>query len=119
MNLTVYYGPGTVKSNELGVDLSEFACGQLSLPDAERKNIRQVKYWLTTSFSLDPNVCSVSIQAVWTKSAQHIKRELKPIDRTYKWLAWLRCCRERMIQHVAYVMAVPKEDDLVEGGGGV
>ena len=58
INLTVYYGPGNVMYNELGVDLSEFKNGVMTLADPDRLDIRQLKYWLTTSFGLDPKYVS-------------------------------------------------------------
>lgn len=88
----------------------------MTIPDPEKENIRQIKYWLTTIFSLDPNVYSVSIPSVWNKHGD--KLELISIDRSQKWLSWLRHYRERMIEPVAYVMAVPNKDHLVDGGGG-
>ena len=63
VNLTVYYGPSIVRYNELGVDLSEYKNCVMTLPDPDTLDIRQLKYWLTTSFGLDPEVCSVSIHA--------------------------------------------------------
>ncbi|KAE8810718.1 hypothetical protein D1007_12519 [Hordeum vulgare] len=70
VNLTVYYVPGNVLYNELGVDLSEFKKCMLTLSDLDRMDIRQLKHWLTTSFELDPEVCSVSIHALWTKTVK-------------------------------------------------
>ncbi|EMS57357.1 hypothetical protein TRIUR3_18766 [Triticum urartu] len=54
VNLNVYYGADNVRYNELGVDLSEFKNGVTTLVDPDRLDIRQLKYWLTTSFGLDP-----------------------------------------------------------------
>src|SRR3989337_547007 len=85
VNLTVYYGAGNVRYNELGVDLSEFKNGVMTLTDPDRLDIRQLKYWLTTSFGLDPEVCSVSIHALWTKSYKNVKWELMLIDRSQQW----------------------------------
>ena len=62
INLTVYYSAGNVRYNELGVDLREFKNGVMTLADPDRLDIRQLKYWLTTSSGLDPEVCSIPLQ---------------------------------------------------------
>ena len=114
VNLTVYYGAGNVRYNELGVDLSEFKNGVMTLADPDRLDIRQLKYWLTTSFGLDPEVCSVSIHALWTKSCKNVKWELLPIDRSQHWLTLLRHCRDRRIHPYALVQPVVKEENTVQ-----
>ena len=40
VNLTIYYGPGNVRYNELGVELSEFKNGVMTLSDPDRPDIR-------------------------------------------------------------------------------
>ena len=114
VNLNVYYGAGNVRYNELGVDLSEFKNGVMTLADPDRLDIRQLKYWLTTSFGLDPEVCSVSIHALWTKSCKNVKWELMPVDRSQHWLSLLRRCRDRRIHPYALVQPVPKEENTVQ-----
>ena len=44
VNLNVYYGAGNVRYNELGVDLSEFKNGVMTLLDPDRVDIRQLKH---------------------------------------------------------------------------
>lgn len=39
VNFIVYCGHGNVRSNEMGVDLSDFDRGQLQLPNLEKVNI--------------------------------------------------------------------------------
>ncbi|KAE8795490.1 hypothetical protein D1007_29721 [Hordeum vulgare] len=114
VNLTIYYGHGNVRYNELGVDLSEFKKGVLTLSDPDRLYIRQLKHWLTTSFGLDPRVCSVSIHALWTKSCKNVKWELMPIDRSQHWLSLLSRSRDRRIQPYALVQPVAKEENFVQ-----
>lgn len=70
LKFVAYYGPGSVRTNEKGFDLSEFKCVDLMLSEPEKMNISQLKHWLTTHLSLDPNVCTVSVEAVWTKSCK-------------------------------------------------
>ena len=112
--ITVFYGSGTVRYNNLGVDLSEFKRAQMTIPNPESLDIRQLKHWLTTSFGLDPNQISVSVHCVWTKSTDNMLWELRPIERTQKWLSWLRSCIRRNIQPYAFVQPVPKKDNFVE-----
>ncbi|KAM3335688.1 hypothetical protein ACQJBY_029904 [Aegilops geniculata] len=114
VNLTVYYGPGNVRYNELGVDLSEFKNGVMTLSDPDRVDIRQLKHWLTTSFGLDSEVCSVSIHALWTKSCKNVKWELMPIDRSQHWLTLLSRCRDRRIHPYVLVQPVAKEENTVQ-----
>ena len=40
VNLTVYYGPGNVRYNELGVDLSEYKNCVMTVPDPDTLDIR-------------------------------------------------------------------------------
>ena len=117
VNLTVYYGAGNVRYNELGVDLSEFKNGVMTLADPDRLDIRQLKYWLTTSFGLDSEVCSVSIHALWTKSCKNVKWELMPIDRSHHWLTLLSRCRDRRIHPYVLVQPVAKEENTVHHVG--
>ena len=81
VNFAVYYGPGTVRTNEMGVDLSEFSRVDLQLPSPEKASITDLKYWLTANFSLNTETTTVSIQAVWTQSVSNICWVLKPIER--------------------------------------
>jgi hypothetical protein len=90
----------------------------MTLPDPDRLEIRQLKYWLTTSFGLDPGVCSVSIQALWTKSCKNVKWELMLIDRSQQWLTLLRRCRDRKIHPYALVQSVAKEENTGQSEGG-
>ncbi|KAE8798265.1 hypothetical protein D1007_26561 [Hordeum vulgare] len=113
VNFTVYYGPGNVLYNELGVDLSEFKKGMLTLSDLDTLDIRQVKR-LTTSFGLDPDVRSVSIHALWTKFCKNVKWELMPIDRSQHWLSLLSRCRDQRIDPYVLVQPVAKEENFVQ-----
>lgn len=118
VKFVAYYGPGSVRSNEKGIDLSEFKCVDITLSDPEKMNISQLKHWLTTSFLLDPKVCTVSIQAVWTKSCKNVLWKLLRTDRTHEWLSWLALCKRRRTHPVALVLPEAKENALLEGGGG-
>ena len=116
--LVVYYGPGTVRSNDLGADLSEFANMSLTLPAPETVSISQLKDWFTVNFSLDPKICTVSIQSVWSKSISNTFWELKTINRTSQWVSWLNACKRRSTIPVALVLPVAKENPSPEGHGG-
>ncbi|KAE8778174.1 hypothetical protein D1007_48942 [Hordeum vulgare] len=114
VNLTVYYGPGNVLYSELGVDLSEFKKGMLTLSDLDRLDIRQLKHGLTTSFGLDPEVCSVSIHALWTKSCKNGKWEFMLVDRSHHWLSLLIHSRDRRIHPYVLVQPVAKEENFIQ-----
>uniref|UniRef100_A0A0E0NWW3 Uncharacterized protein n=1 Tax=Oryza rufipogon TaxID=4529 RepID=A0A0E0NWW3_ORYRU len=59
-NFRVYYGNGEIMSNEMGVDLSNFSQCTLYHPNPDNLRMPEVWYWLTCSFSLDPQVYSVN-----------------------------------------------------------
>jgi hypothetical protein len=62
VNFAVYYGPGTVRGNEMGV--SEFARLELQLPAPVKISITDLKFWLTANFSLNTDTTTVSIQSL-------------------------------------------------------
>jgi len=59
-----YYGPGTVRSNEQGIDLSEYLHVEWPFPSPERLSLIQFQQWLLGSFSLNPQIWDVSIQSL-------------------------------------------------------
>uniref|UniRef100_A0A0D9YQ49 Uncharacterized protein n=1 Tax=Oryza glumipatula TaxID=40148 RepID=A0A0D9YQ49_9ORYZ len=59
-NFRVYYGDGEIMSNEMGFDLSNFSQCTLYHPNPDNLRMPEVWYWLTCSFSLDPQVYSVN-----------------------------------------------------------
>ena len=71
--LKVHYGVGTIREGPYTVDLSGFRQVSMVHPDAENALIGDVLRWLTCSFSLDPEVCSVVLHGLWSRSATHIR----------------------------------------------
>ena len=61
VNVVVYYGSGTVRANESGVDLSEFQHMVIPLTDPEKVRISVVQNYLTVNFGFDPNLWTVRI----------------------------------------------------------
>ena len=114
--MTVYFGPGVVRSNHNGVDLSEFSHVDLPISDPERLNFKEANHWLTRTFSLDPALFAVTIQAVFTKSCTDIKWDLLPIESTGDWRSWLRVCNARKSPPVALVQAIMKGGGSAGGG---
>ncbi|KAE8781757.1 hypothetical protein D1007_44957 [Hordeum vulgare] len=86
----------------------------MTLSDPDKLDIRQLKHWLTTSFGMDPEVYSVSIHALWTKSCKNVKWELMSIDRSQHWLSLLSRSRDRRIHPYALVQPVAKEENFVQ-----
>ena len=82
VNVVVYYGSGTVRANELGVDLSEFRHVVIPLTDPEKVGISVVENYLLVNFGFDHNLWTVRIQSLWTKDCTNICWELLPLDRT-------------------------------------
>ena len=64
IRLKVHYGVGTVREGPYGVDLSGFQQVSVVHPDVENARIGDVLRWLTGSFSLDPEVCSVIVHGL-------------------------------------------------------
>ena len=105
----VHYGVGTVRESPCGVDLSSFPQATLVHPDGENARIADVMHWLTTSFSLDPEVCSVYIQGLWSRSPTYIRWELRPLMRTAVWKGFIEGCRRRGYECVLLVQPCSKE----------
>jgi len=118
VNVVVYYGSGTVRANESGVDLSEFQHVVIPLTDPEKIRISVVQNYLTVNFGFDPNLWTVRIQSLWSKDRTNICWELLPLDRTKQWVSWLASCKRRGTQPIVLVSFVPKQNNLGQGGGG-
>ena len=56
VKIVLYYGLGSVRSNEMGVDMSEFKSVEMNLTAPRTWTIEQVKDWLTECFGLNPEV---------------------------------------------------------------
>ena len=56
VNFVIYYGHGTVRSNEEGIDLSEFPHVEFPFPSPELVSLIQFQQWLLDSFSLSPQI---------------------------------------------------------------
>ena len=83
--MKMHYGVGTVREGPYGVDLSGFQQVAMVHPHGENARIGDVLYWLTRSFSLDPEVWSAVVQGLWSRSATHIRWELRSLMRTVAW----------------------------------
>ena len=86
--MVFYYGSGTVRSNEMGVDLSEFQFVEMYLTAPKTWTVEQLNDWLTSCFQLNPEVYTVGVHALWTKSTSNIYWYLRPIDGTSKLVNW-------------------------------
>ena len=73
VKFVLYYGPGIVRINQWGADLSEFANVELQLDAPETVSIIQLKLWFTANFGLNTETHTVSIQSLRTKSCSTIK----------------------------------------------
>ena len=81
-----YYGPGTVQTNEIGVDLSEFQYIEVPLTDPQTWSISQVTDWLTASLGLNTETYTVGVHALWTRSSSNVYFYLRPIQRRSQWV---------------------------------
>ena len=118
VKFVLYYGPGIVRANEWGADLSEFTSVELDLDAPETVSIDQLKLWFTANFGLNTGTHTVSVQSLWTKSCETIFWELKTINRNSQWLGWLAGCKRRGIPLVALVLPAINEVEAPEGDGG-
>ncbi|XP_051217365.2 uncharacterized protein [Lolium perenne] len=80
--------------------------------------IEPVKDWLTECFGLNPEVHTVGVHALWTKSLSNILWYLRPVDDTSKWVSCLKGSDRRGTNPVALVLPVAKEVAPPEGGYG-
>ena len=74
--------------------------------------------YFTGNFGYDPNIFTVKIQSVWSKSRTNIFRELLPLDRTGQWITWLASCKRRGTQPEVMLIFYPKQNNVEQGGGG-
>ena len=86
-----YYGPGTVKINEFGVDLSEFTHIEVPMSAPQTWSVSQLKKWIAASLGLDTETHTVGVHALWTRSSTIIYFYLRPIERDSDWVVvtWL------------------------------
>src|SRR4051812_32236287 len=113
-----YYGPGTVQTNKIGVDLSEFAYIEVPLNDPQKWSISQVRNWLTNSLGLNTGKYTVGVHALWTRSSSNVNFYLRPIERRSQWVHWIQGCANRGCNPVALVLPVLKEVSAPKGHGG-
>ena len=104
-----YYGVGSVKQNEYGMDLSEFEHVELDLTDPENWSVSQLKDWLAQCLGLNVETHTVGVHALWSRSSKKIWYTLRPIDRDSQWLNWLQGCENRGSHPVALLLPVVKE----------
>ncbi|KAK1662995.1 hypothetical protein QYE76_051154, partial [Lolium multiflorum] len=100
----------------MGVNLSEFKSVEMNMTAPRTWTIEQVKDWLTECFGLNPEVHTVGVHALWTKSISNISWYLRPVDDTSKWVSWLKGSERRGTNPVALVLPVEKEVAPPEGG---
>jgi hypothetical protein len=122
VKVVFYYGLGSVRANEMGVDLSEFKYVEMEMTAPKTWTLGQVKDWLTSCFGINPEVYTVGVHALWTKSLTNISWHLRPVDDSSKWVSWLKGCEKRGTHPVALVLLVAKDvaspEEVYDGGGG-
>ena len=110
-----YYGPGTVQTNEIGVDLSDFQYIDVPLTAPKTWSLRQLTEWLTGCLGLNTETHTVGVHALWTRSSTNIFFYLRPVQRDSQWVRWLEGCEKRGCHPVALVLPVLKEVSAPEG----
>src|SRR3954470_24603105 len=114
-----YYGPGTVRINEYGADLSEFSYHEAPLIDPKSRPLSELKYWVTQCLGFDPETHTVGLHALWTKSGTNVYFYMKPIEGDSTLVGWLTGCEKTGVNPVALVLPVLKDPSSnVPGGGG-
>ena len=79
-----YAGGGKVRKSEIGIDLSEFTPYELELTSPKSWTIEQLTDWLAGGLSLNTEVATVSVHALWTRSLIDVKFFLKRVDNNDK-----------------------------------
>ena len=109
INLRVFYGNGQIRNGPSGVDLSNFPFTTIEHPNPEGTRMPAMKIWFTQFFQLDPDIYSVTVHCMWTRTFAPVVWELKQVNRTEKWVQWLQWCRRRGAEFNILVQACPKE----------
>ena len=111
INLRVFYGNGQIRNGPSGVDLSNFPFVILEHPNPEGTRVKEMKIWFTQYFQLDPQIYSVTMQCMWTRTLTPVFWEIQPVYRTDKWQKWLAWCRRRRAEFNILVQPCPREAD--------
>ena len=90
-----FYGSGTVRTNDQGVDLSEFQFVDMDMNAPATWSISQAKDWLTGCLGLNPSIYTVGVHALWIKSRTNAYFILRPVEDTSQWVRWLQGCEKR------------------------
>ena len=59
-----YIGDGTVRKNEMGIDLSEFQPVELELTSPKRWTIEQLTEWLAGGFGINREAYTLSVHVL-------------------------------------------------------
>ena len=103
-----FYGAGFVRTNQHGVDLSEFNFMDEVLQNPETVPVTQLKDWLCVRLGLPPTH-TVGVHALWTKSRQTPNFYLRPIEAQQKWVKFVQACQKREVNPSLLVLPVVKE----------
>ena len=106
------YGPGSVRINQHGVDLSEFRFMDEVLQNPETVPVTQLKDWLCVRLGLPPTH-TVGVHALWTKSRQTPNFYLRPIEAQQKWVKFVQACQKREVNPSLLVLPVAKEAGMI------
>jgi hypothetical protein len=107
VTFVIHYGYGAVHTSHVGADLSEFHYEKLQLTDPQSIRIGHFKKMIVMFLGLDPEVYTISLQALWSNYSTNIYCKLKEIERTSQWVGWLKGCERRETSPIALVVAKP------------
>jgi hypothetical protein len=82
----IHYGYDTVRTTDARADLSQFEYEELNLTDPQSIRIGHFKKMLVVFLGLDPELYTVSLQALWSNSSTDIYCQLQEIERTSQWV---------------------------------
>jgi hypothetical protein len=83
------------------------------LTDPQSVRIGHFKKMIVVFLGLDPEVSTISLQALWSNSSTNIYCQMKEIECTSEWVGWLKGCERWEISPIALVVA-----KLIPVGGG-
>jgi hypothetical protein len=84
VTFVIHYGYGAVRTTDVGADLSQFEYEELNMTGPQSIRIEYFKKMLVVFLGLDPELYTVSLQALWSNSSTNIYCQLKlKRDRAY------------------------------------
>ncbi|KAL6589568.1 hypothetical protein ACP70R_050301 [Stipagrostis hirtigluma subsp. patula] len=110
LDICVFYGNGEIGSGANGVELRNFETFVVRHPNPEGKRLTDFKVSLLRHlFHLDPKVYNVTVNGLWSRTANPMIWEMKELQGTAHWHKWIGWIRRRGAQAVVLAQPCPRE----------